>query len=63
MEWLSIERIGLELHLLAGTALWTGEPVQRRSRDIAHWCKMFRMTDSYHWKACVFFDDQFYIDV
>lgn len=44
MAWLSIERVCFSLHIRARVAVAAGETLQGRSRDFAHWFKMFHIS-------------------
>lgn len=63
MACLSIERVCLSLHILAGVAVAAGETLQGISRDFAHWFKMFYMSRTEQRKGCVAFGNKMYIYV
>lgn len=48
MSWLSIERVSISLQFLSEIAIRTGQQIQGRSRDFAHWFKRFHTTNPEH---------------
>lgn len=62
MIWLSIERVGRRITLLAQVANAAGERLSRRSRDFKSWFRMLRVTSTDIWKCFEFFRGVFYRD-
>lgn len=62
MGWLSIERVYLALNIMANAGNATRSLVMGRGRDFDHWFKVFPMAKPEHWKACLFFSGNFYVD-
>lgn len=49
-QWLLIERVLLELHVLAATEMATGDCVEAPSRDFVTWFRIFLMSNTRRWK-------------
>lgn len=54
MMWLSIERVGERLVVLAQAAQAAGETPTGRSWDFKSWFRMLRVTPTDVWKCCAF---------
>lgn len=63
MAWLFIERYGLALQIINHAAVKSGEKIEGRRKYFSHRFKAFIMTQTENWKACVYFQRRFCINV